>query len=178
MINYKIYSDGASYNNGKKDPTKDVYGSCCTLIVDDKDNILHTKVNLFKDVTNNYVEMVGAMYGINKILDDYRGSNEQVSVEVISDSEYVVKGANERIKKWRVNGWKDYSGKPIKNKDLWLIMSQLILSRPNIQISFRWHRGHKGKKVTLEQNSDTYFNEMCDSLAGKAIKEKIISLDI
>ncbi|KAI8628489.1 ribonuclease H-like protein [Xylariaceae sp. FL1651] len=44
------------------------------------------------------------------------------TVVIASDSEYLVKGATEWVKKWTKNGWKTPGGKNVANRDLWELL--------------------------------------------------------
>lgn len=41
------------------------------------------------------------------------------TVVIASDSEYLVKGASEWVRKWADNQWKTSGGKNVANRDLW-----------------------------------------------------------
>lgn len=172
MKKLRIYSDGASYNNGRKDPNKPVYGSFCSLIVNESNEIIWSEVKGFKDVTNNYTEMLGAIVALNKLINiDFKNTNEQIFIEVISDSQYLVKGASEWIRGWIKRNWINSSGNPVENRELWEILLELIYKKHNIRVKFTHIKGHKGKKIKLEEDCDVYFNELCDTYATKMIKE-------
>ncbi len=53
---------------------------------------------------------------------------------------------------WRKNNWRKSDKKPVKNRDLWEILSDLLAEH---QVKFKWIRGHQGH---IE-------NERCDLLA-------------
>ena len=44
-------------------------------------------------------------------------SNSEITI--YTDSTYVKNGITEWMLKWKKNGWKNSSKKPVKNKDLW-----------------------------------------------------------
>jgi ribonuclease HI len=73
-------------------------------------------------------------------------------VEVITDSQYVVKGMNE----WMI-GWKKREWKNVKNVDLWLELDKAAASR---NVTWTWTRGHNGDPL----------NEECDRLNQEAIR--------
>lgn len=70
------------------------------------------------------------------------------AIHIHSDSEYVVKGVNERIEKW-VN----FNGKKA-NQEMWVNLLPLLNKVPNI---FSWVKGHSGDAG----------NERADRLAGR-----------
>jgi ribonuclease HI len=78
-------------------------------------------------------------------------------VEIISDSQYVLKGLDEWLDGWKAKGWKTAAKKPVKNQDLWQRLDEL---RTQHDLAFTWIRGHAGHPE----------NERCDQLAVEAIE--------
>jgi ribonuclease HI len=106
------------------------------------------------ETTNNRMELTAAIRGLEAL-------NRPTSVELISDSTYVLKGMSDWMKKWKANGWKRKEGsklKPVKNEDLWRDLDQLIQQHT---IRFTHVRGHAGHAE----------NERCDTLAVAAYQE-------
>ena len=59
---------------------------------------------------------------------------------------------------WKKHNWLGASKKPIKNKDLWIILDKLCDS---FSVNWRWVKGHSGDKN----------NDAVDEMArGEAIK--------
>ncbi len=81
------------------------------------------------------------------------------SCEVIltTDSEYVKNGITKWIFNWKKNGWKTANKKPVKNKELWILLDKVTL---NHQIQWEWIKGHSGHPQ----------NERADELANLAIE--------
>ena len=80
-------------------------------------------------------------------------------IEVVSDSQYVVKCFNEAWwEGWLRRGWKNSQRQPIANRDLWEPLIALVRERGDI--TFRWVRGHTGEPM----------NELVDALAVAAIQ--------
>jgi ribonuclease HI len=86
---------------------------------------------------------------------------EPASVRVVTDSQYVAKGMTSWIHGWKRKGWRNSSGEPVKNRDLWEELERL--ARPH-RVSWQWIRGHSGHPE----------NERADALARKAIQELTI----
>jgi ribonuclease HI len=81
------------------------------------------------------------------------------SIEVVSDSEYVVKCFNDGWwEGWLRRGWRNSKREPVANRDLWEPLIDLVRSRGDV--SFRWVRGHTGDPM----------NELVDALAVAAIR--------
>ncbi len=99
----------------------------------------------FRLTTNNRMELLAVIMGLEAI----KWNN--ATVEVWSDSSYVVKAVSEGwLPKWIATGFKKK-----KNKDLWLRF-QDVYSRHNV--TFHWLKGHAGHPE----------NECCDRLAVQA----------
>lgn len=170
MNTIRIYSDAFSYHNGKPEQ-KSGY---VVLFVNEKNKIFHKIFKAYEGTTNNFGELMGVLEGLNYInsnLQKFKNTN----FILFSDSEYAIKGCSERIYKWSKNEWKGYDGNTIKNLNIWKSVFEflIILARKRVPISFKWLKGHKGKKIKLEEDVDTYFQEKCDTLASK-LKNSII----
>jgi ribonuclease HI len=76
-------------------------------------------------------------------------------VEIISDSQYVIKGATEWIQGWVKRGWKNASKKPVENQEQWKALLSLTEGRV---VKFTWVKGHSGDAM----------NEKADALASAA----------
>jgi ribonuclease HI len=64
------------------------------------------------DTTNNRMELMAAIAGIEAL-------KRACSVVVTTDSQYVRRGVEEWMPRWKANGWKTSDRKPVKNRDLW-----------------------------------------------------------
>jgi len=83
-----------------------------------------------EDSTSNRLEVTGAIEAL-------RRTPEGCEVRLRTDSRYVSQGMGEWIKNWKSNGWTSSSGKPVKNKDLWLKLSVLAGKR---KVTWVWVR--------------------------------------
>ena len=101
--------------------------------------------------TNNQMEIQAMIEGLKVLSPGTR-------VKIVTDSEYVSKGATVWIKGWIRNGWKTASKQPVKNQELWQELHELLQHRP---FRIEWVKGHAGH---LE-------NERCDVLARAAIDD-------
>jgi ribonuclease HI len=101
------------------------------------------------DTTNNRMEMMGVVEGLRRLKVKSR-------VRVVTDSRYVIDGMKSWIHTWRRNGWKTSDRKPVKNRDLWELLSELSGKHETV---FEWVGGHKGHVE----------NERCDAMARAAI---------
>jgi ribonuclease HI len=101
--------------------------------------------------TNNRMEMMA-------VIEAFRQLKRPCKIEVVTDSNYVVKGMTKWMPGWIKRNWLNSQKKPVLNRDMWEEL--LKLSRPH-QIQWRWIKGHNGH---LE-------NERCDQLAREAMKK-------
>lgn len=101
--------------------------------------------------TNNQMEIQAMIEGL-------KTTQPGTSVRIITDSEYVMKGATIWIKGWIRNGWKTASKQPVKNQELWQELHALLQARPH---KIEWVKGHAGHAE----------NERCDELARAAIEK-------
>jgi ribonuclease HI len=141
-MEYIIYTDGAC--SGNPGP-----GGWAAVIFDNskKQQTISGKV---KDTTNNRMELLAPIMALGKI-------KPKSSVVIFTDSTYVKNGITDWIKKWEKNGWKSANKKPVKNKDLWIKLSDLCEKN---KIAWKWVKGHSNNK----------YNNLADELATAAIK--------
>lgn len=103
-----------------------------------------------KNTTNNIMELTAVIEAL-KLL------KYPCTVEVYSDSAYVVNGFNQKwIYGWIKKNWINSSGEPVKNKELWQELYSLVQKHT---VTFYKVKGH----------SDNKWNNRCDELARNAI---------
>ena len=142
MQEVTIYSDGACEGN----PGPGGYAA----IVDiggERREILGSE----KQTTNNRMELKAVIAALGTL-------PEPSSVRVVTDSQYVANGMRSWIHGWKRKGWRNASGEPVKNRDLWEELDRL--ARPH-RVRWEWIRGHSGHPE----------NERADALARRAILE-------
>src|SRR5262245_2544963 len=89
----------------------------------------------FRRTTNNRMELLAAIAGLEAL-------KKPCSVELYSDSKYVVNGIAEGwAVRWRSRGWRRERDKLAVNWDLW---ARLLLLTEQHSASFRWIKGHAG----------------------------------
>ena len=104
-----------------------------------------------KNTTNNIMEMTAVIEGL-KLL------KEPCNVKIYSDSAYVVNAFNEKwIDGWIKKNWQNSKKEPVKNKELWLELIDLI-------------KIHNIEFIKVKGHSDNELNNRCDELAKNAIK--------
>lgn len=82
--------------------------------------------------TNNRMELAGAIEG-------FRALKEPCEVEVVTDSEYVLKGITQWIENWKRRGWMTKAKTPVVNRDLWMTLDRL---QSGHKVRWTWTRGH------------------------------------
>jgi ribonuclease HI len=107
--------------------------------------------------TNNRMALAGAIAGLQLL----SRKDARLSVLIVSDSQYLVKGMREWVPGWTVRGWKRREG-PIENLELW---KALLASSRRHEVQWTWVRGHKGHAK----------NEYANDLAVKAAREQTTS---
>ena len=140
MIN--IYTDGACSGNPG-------IGGWGVVIIDNGEEIQLNGGN--HNTTNNKMELTAAI----KALEYFEQSKDLI---IHTDSKYVKDGIESWIINWKQNGWKTSTKKPVKNKEMWIALDDLIKKH---NINWKWVKGHAGDK----------YNEKADYLARRFIEE-------
>ena len=137
-----IYTDGACSGN------PGIGGWGVVIIESNKDIIFLNGGN--DNTTNNRMELTAAIEALKYF-------QEMQNITLITDSKYVKDGIQSWIQNWKTNGWKTASKKPVKNKELWIELDELITTH---NITWQWVKGHAGN----------IHNEKADYLARKYIE--------
>jgi ribonuclease HI len=101
--------------------------------------------------TNNRMEMMAVICGLRVL-------RLPLTLDLYSDSQYVLKGLSQWLPGWKRRGWRTAGGAAVKNQDLWVELDQL-LARHTVRT--HWVRGHSGHPQ----------NERCDRLAVAAARQ-------
>lgn len=103
------------------------------------------------ETTNNRMELMAAIQGLASL-------KHGCSVQLHTDSKYLLQGITEWLEGWKAKGWKTAAKKPVKNVDLWKCLDEEIQRH---QIDWRWVKGHSGNPG----------NDKADELANRGIDE-------
>jgi ribonuclease HI len=101
------------------------------------------------NTTNNRMELMAAIQALEALKRPCR-------VRITTDSQYVKRGVNEWMARWKRNGWRTADRKEVKNRDLWERLDQALARH---QLEWKWVKGHAGHPE----------NERADQLANKGI---------
>ena len=125
MSNVYLYTDGAC--SGNPGPG----GWACLLKYQ---NIKKEISGGAKETTNNQMELTAVIEGLSLL-------KKPCSVELFTDSKYVLEGATKWLEGWVQKGWKKADKKPVLNRDLW---EKLIPLFEKHTITWHWVKGHAG----------------------------------
>jgi ribonuclease HI len=138
-----IYTDGSSRGN----PGPGGYGAvlvCGQFRKELSQGFNHT--------TNNRMELLG-------VIEALRSLKRRCCVNVYSDSKYVVQAISQKwLENWKRKDWRTAGKSPVKNKDLWQQLDELLKEH---EVTFNWVKGHAGHPE----------NERCDILAVTAAQQ-------
>lgn len=109
-----------------------------------------------KNTTNNRMELTAAAEGVAHAPSDS-------SIEVMTDSSYVINGITKWIKGWKRNGWITKTKDDVLNKDLWMKLDEAMKDK---HITWTYVGGHIG----------ILGNERCDHIATAFADERELKL--
>ena len=138
-----IYTDGACKGN----PGQGGWGA----ILQYKDRVKEIS-GYSEHTTNNIMELTA-------VIESLKALKRPCSVILTTDSKYVKNGITQWIHNWKKNGWRTASKKPVKNKELWILLDEAIT---NHSIDWQWIKGHSGHPQ----------NERADELANLVIEKE------
>lgn len=144
MSEIVIYTDGSALGNGKDD-------ACCGagVVLIYNDVVKELSIPLPNYTTNNQAELYAAIAGLEAL-------KRSCSVKLYTDSSYVQQGITSWLSGWKRRGWTTANKKsPVKNKELWQKLNELIQKH---DVEFIWVKAHNGDK----------YNELADRLAVQA----------
>lgn len=148
-----IFSDGAC--SGNPGP-----GGWATVVAM-PDGKIKELGGFVEKTTNNEMEMRAALEGLKKI------SRTSGTVDLYTDSVYLIRGITQWIWGWKKRGWKTAEGNAVANQEMWEQLLRVVSARGSEgKINWYYSRGHVG----------TPGNERCDEIAVAFSKGKWIDL--
>ena len=107
-----------------------------------------------QETTNQQMELLAAIKALEFALKD-------APLRIMSDSQYVVRGAEEWLPGWKRNGWRTSSGKEVANISLWKRLDQARSAR-SASTKFKWVRGH----------GDSEHNNLADQISRREAENR------
>jgi len=152
----EVYTDGAC-TQGAFTPWPGGYAA--VLLINEEP--MRTFQRGRSHTTNNEMELSAFLIGLQ--MADYEKSNlqEVSSITIYTDSAYIHNCFQQRwYEKWINNGWITSSKDPVKNKELWIEIIDLVYKlKPEI--------------VKVKAHTNNKYNNYVDMLAVEA-KEKVV----
>ncbi len=141
-----VFPEVTIYTDGACSPNPGVGGWAAVLL---KNGRLYQELSgREEETTNNRMELAAALHGLLSLKEPHR-------VLVITDSTYVKNGICSWVSAWKRRGWLTAARQPVKNRDLWEQLDQVIRDH---RVEWQWVRGH----------SEDPWNERADALAVAA----------
>ena len=141
MKKIEIYTDGACSGN----PGPGGYAGI--LIYNKKEKIISGGEKL---TTNNRMELTA-------VIESLKALKEICEVDLYTDSAYVCNAIIQNwLTDWQMKNWKNSQKKPVLNKDLWLLLLDLL-------------EQHKVNFIKVKGHADNFYNNRCDEIARNEI---------
>ena len=166
MNKFTIYTDGSS--RGNPGPG----GWAAVIIQNSKSKTQNGAAEIINDgttfreiggreehTTNNRMELKAAIEGLRAVPVDSK-------VDLVADSEYVVKGMTIWIKGWLAKNWRTAAKKPVLNQDLW---QELLKAAEGKVIKWKVVLGHSG--IEYNERADVIATSFADNVSIK-LREK------
>ncbi len=103
-----------------------------------------------RQTTNNRMELMAVITALEAL-------RRPTCIEIVTDSQYVKRGVEEWMPRWKRNGWQTAARQPVKNRDLWERLDGALAAHT---VRWRWVRGHQGHVE----------NERADRLARRGVE--------
>ena len=140
-MNWTVYSDGGA---APSNPGSSAWGA----VVITPDKVASEHNGFIGHGTNQIAELTAAIEGL--LL-----TPAGAQVELVSDSQYVLKGLTEWRKGWERNGMRNSKREVVANLELWMRLYKVADER---KVVTRWIKGHSGDR----------YNERADALVDEA----------
>ncbi len=118
--------------------------------------------------TNNRMEMTGVLEALRFCLKHYN-KGELASIQIFTDSVYVIRGITQWVFGWKKRGWKNAAGEEVSNQDIWIELDKVVAAvKFKLHCELKWNfvKGHSGVPG----------NERCDVIAVAFSKRQWVTL--
>jgi ribonuclease HI len=140
-----LYADGSSLGN----PGPSAF---CSILIDPNTNSQKIITGSKKKATNNEMELLAVIQGLNTIQDPHH-------VVIYTDSAFVQRAFRYRwFERWQQNEWKNSKHKPVKYQDLW----QKLIHHSSFHIL---------EFIKVKGHSDNKIHNLCDQIARKKARK-------
>ena len=112
---------------------------------------IHEYAGSVAEPTNNRMELTAAIHGLLH-------APPAQSINVYTDSQYLINGITKWVPGWAKNGWKTSAKQPVKNVDLWQRLQEACSKH---EVEWFWVKGHAGIAD----------NELADVLATRGMQQ-------
>ncbi len=158
MHEIRIYTDGSSSWSGDSD------GGWGLVRINYTDDVISSVTELGGHLiksTNNYAELKAVLEALR-----LTKVKSKTKLTIHTDSQYVAKGANHWIYRWRENGFRNSSLDDVRNRSMF----------EEVRFWMDEHERHKDfKLVWIKGHSGNVFNDRADEIAGNARRNMINS---
>lgn len=124
--NITIYCDGGNRLSSSN------YSAFASIVLTENINKINKDLSITKSffgATNNQMELLGFLSTVTNIFENYESinpNNSPLTITVISDSQYLIKGADEYIENWSNQNWNGSNNQPIKNPEIWKAIKVIL----------------------------------------------------
>ena len=140
-----IYTDGSALGN----PGRGGWGAVIVLPDNHRESKVESKKSKVVELggyesssTNNRMELTAV---IESLIFLEKGDYMFNEIEIHSDSSYVLNGITSWVHSWERNGWITSTKDPVLNRDLWMILLELVRYHQNSgKVLFKKVKGHSG----------------------------------
>jgi ribonuclease HI len=94
----------------------------------------------FQETTNNRMELLACIRAFEYMREQGRQLRVE-RVQIVTDSKYV-HDCFFLADKWRKNGWRNFDGKPVENRDLWKRLLS-VRAKMTVRTELKWMLGKK-----------------------------------
>lgn len=123
-----------------------------------------------KDITNQSMELLACVTGIEKVIKHMNKKNCLWELEIYTDSMYTINCATTWASKWILLNWQRQVGKQLKSISNLKIIKKLYRLTKLYPVKYYHVRSHRKEPPKGPLWDNWYGNSKADELAGKAMR--------